>query len=285
MEHLPVRTRPARRPPRCPRAADERQDPRARAGDDGRDARARASAATSRAVAGMAAARYCWCSRSSVAGSSRSGAGTAPPPAGRPDRRRARRRRAGRSAAAGPERVDVASCVGGHAAAPASATRRGSTRTARGRVRRRPGDGEPAEQRGRGVVRVALDRGGQLASSASWSDSAPARARPASTPATDRRGRRAEPPPVRDAVACSHRLQGRPVERPRGRRPRAPSGRRGAPSPRDGVGTLAVDVHRDRRPDRPSTRTRTSSCRARARPRASKPGPRFALTSRDDRDA
>ena len=70
--HRPALAGPARRPASAGRRVGQRQDGRAGAGDHRRDACSR-SRSTSAADRGMAGARYCWCSRSSVAASSRSG--------------------------------------------------------------------------------------------------------------------------------------------------------------------------------------------------------------------
>ena len=153
------------------------------------------------------------------------------------------------------------------------------SRTALGRtVGRRPGEGQPAEQAGRDVVRVPLQLGGQRQQRVVVERvGAAEHQRPGGgEPGHDRGRGRAEAATVRDPVRAAP-----PRGRAAGRRARR---RRPAGPARPGAGGYAGRCRRPPRPRRrtgPSsvTRTTTSSYRLRARPSASKPGPRLALVA------
>ena len=254
---------------------DQREHRRPGAGDHGRDTRRPQVARPARADAGIAAARYCWCSRSTVAGSSRLGSSVIACTS-----RAAVAAFAAASAcgtAAGNKPAGVvrrAGLVGAeHHRADAGCT---SRRTATGRpFGPRYGEGEAAEQRGGNVVGMALHLGGQGQQRRRRPRRPRARAAraPASRPATMAAADEPSPPPcgitfsqhrctagqrharaIGDAGASPARRDDRRCAAPRPAR---------APTPRT---SIAQPIARCGRPTpRRSARGRGRSCRSRAR--------------------
>ena len=228
----------------------------------------------------MAGCRYSWCSRSSVAASSRSGpAGQRRDEQGGPARVRGRVA-CGTTAGSSPRGLGRQPRCGYEATAATHSA--GPTRSpARPRIDRASVQAmvEPAEQRGRDVVGVPFELG--RPARARRSSVEPAR-RPASALRRREAGRRSRPPTSRARAragsgSCTqpepgHRLRPAPRARPASTA-RPGASRRAAPRRRPRPLTCTVT------PGRRRAVTIRSSYNVERQAEASKPGPRFALVA------
>ena len=177
-----------------------------------------------------------------------------------------------------PRAVSVSDRLGRERKPPERWHRQGSILIARRGSGLHPGEREAAEQTGGDVVGVALDLGGELEQRGVVE---PARRRLWSRRARRRCRRRWRPRrsrgPGRAGCGWRRRPRGRAAARPAGRRRCAGSVRAGGS--RRAAASSAPSPAMSMCSPESATRTTTSSYSPRARPRASKPGPRLALVA------